>query len=133
MIASDALQVAVYGALNGNISAAVYDHVPPNAQAPYVVLGETTMVPWDTHDSDGSEETITLHIWDDAKGTRRMKQVMQQVDTLLHHQSLQLDGAGLVMLRQDFITTFRDAVSPDEVWRHGVLRYRALISDQQES
>lgn len=128
MIASDALQEAVYQALNGYVSAGIYDYVPPKAEAPYVVLGETTIVPWDTHDTDGSEETITLHVWDDAKGSRRLKQVMQEIDAVLHNQILPVDGAVMVQMRHDFSTTFRDAVSPDEVWRHGVLRYRALIS-----
>lgn len=128
MIASDALQVAVYGALNGVISGGVYDHVPTGAAAPYVVLGETTELPWDLHDADGSEETITLHFWDDAKGSRRLKQLMAEADALLHNQTLGLSGASLVLLRRDFVTVFRDAVSPDEVWRHGVIRYRALIT-----
>lgn len=129
MIASDALQAAIYTALNGNVSAGVYDHVPTGAAAPYIVLGETTDIPWDTHDSDGSEETITLHLWDQALGSMRLKALMEAVDALLHDASFALSGATLVMLRREFTAVMRDTSVPNEVWRHGVMRYRAFISE----
>lgn len=130
MIASAALQKAVFVALSGNITGTVHDEVPANTPAPYTVIGETTERPWDAHDSDGSEETLTIHLWSSTPGSTQVKTILAQIDALLHHQSLALDGAPyLVMLRREFVTVLKDESVTGETWRHGVMRYRALISE----
>lgn len=129
MIASAALQKAVYVALGG-ITGGVYDEVPPSTASPYTVIGETTERPWDTHDTDGSEETLVLHVWSSTKGSTQVKTIMAQIDALLHHQTLVMEGSAyLVMLRREFVTVLKDETVAGETWRHGVMRYRALISE----
>ena len=130
MIASAELQAAIFTALSGNITGGVYDEAPPGAQPPYTLIGETTERPWDTHDSDGSEETIVLHVWSQQKGSTETKTIIAEIDALLHHQTLALGGsATLVMLRREFMTVMKDEEIPGELWRHGVVRYRSLISE----
>jgi hypothetical protein len=131
VIASDALQVAVFAALNGNVGAGVYDAVPQGAAAPYVVIGEGTERPWDTMTDEGSEETMTLHVWSRTAGSRQVKQVMAAVDGVLHDATLTLAGAQMVSLRREFVEVLKepDAENPALTWRHGVMRYRTLLTE----
>lgn len=129
MTASWLLQQAVFAALDGQITGPVYDEVDPDSDdALYTVIGETTEVPDDTHEQLGSSETLLLHTWhrdDQVAGSKVVKQEMAAIDELLHHQVLSLDGGGTVALTREFAEVLRDESEPGEVWRHGVMRYRA--------
>lgn len=127
---SSALQHAVYTALSGNITGTVHDEVPPGTAPPYTVIGDVTEVPDDTHTSLGSEETVTIHVFHSAKDSTAVKEVMAEIDVLLHHQTLALSTGTLRLLRREFSEVFRDQTEkPGERWRHGVMRYRATITE----
>jgi hypothetical protein len=128
VIASGALQTAIYAALNGAIGAAVYDEVPPGAAGPYVVIGEGTERPWDTMSDSGSEETVTLHAWSKAKGSLQVKALLAAVDAVLHDARLTLTGATMVIMRREFAEVFKEPAEAGETWRHGVMRYRVLLT-----
>jgi hypothetical protein len=70
-----ASQEIVFDALNGQITAGVYDDVPylpegmPRQNFPYVVIGDDTTTAWDTDDTLGKEITITVHIWSRVRST----------------------------------------------------------------
>ena len=127
MIAAGALQTAIYAALNGVISAAVYDAVPSGSASPYVVIGETTDAPWDTMTDEGSQETVTLHVWSRASGYLEVKNLMQEVDAVLHNAILPLTGATMVNMQREFMGTFSD-LDLGVLWRRGEMRYRVWIS-----
>lgn len=127
MIASDALQRAVFAALSGQVTGSVHDEVPPNATSPYTAIGEMTSVPWETLDGDGSEETITIHVWSVARGSLEAKSIMGEIDAALHNQPLEIDGVGLALLRREFAALNKELTSSGETWRHGMLRFRALM------
>jgi hypothetical protein len=130
VIASIALQKAVFAALNGNVTGGVYDQIPVRTPSPYTVIGETVSErPWDTHDSEGSEEVIMIHVWSLSNGSVEVKEIMGEIDDLLHDASaLPLETGDLVLLHRDYMTVLKEEVKPGETWRHGVLRYRALIT-----
>jgi hypothetical protein len=128
MIASFALQVAIYNALNGNIGAGVYDEVPQGASAPYVVIGEGTERPWDTLTDHGSEETVVLHVWSRAKGWSQAKQIEGQINVILHDARLTLAGATMVIMQREFLERLTEPGDAGGMWRHSVMRYRATIS-----
>lgn len=129
MIASWELQQAVFTALDGAITGPVYDEVPSSAEDTlYTVIGETTAVPDDTHEEDGSSETLVLHVWhhdDAAPGSGALKDEMAAIDALLHHQALDLPGGGSMQLTCEFAEVIKDESVPGETWRHGIMRYRA--------
>lgn len=129
MIASWELQRGVFAALDGNLTGPVYDEIPESADDPlYTVIGETTEVPDDTHDDDGSSETITLHTWyrdATAPGSGPLKREMAAIDALLHHQTLEFDGGGSVFLTREFVEVLKDESVPGETWRHAIMRFRA--------
>lgn len=130
MITSWPLQKAVFGELDGELTGPAYDEVPEDAtDSLYTVIGETTEVPDDTHTDDGSDETITLHTWYRdvlAPGSGPLKQQMAEIDELLHHTPLTLEGGVAVFLTRSFVEVLTEE-DPDtgETWRHGVQRYRA--------
>lgn len=125
------LQKAVFAALDGNVGGSVWDEVPEEEEEDtlYTVIGETTEVPDDTHDQDGSDETITLHTWFrdlEAPGSKALKQELEAIDALLHHQVLALESGGSVFLTRAFTEVLKEEdAETGETWRHGILRYRA--------
>ena len=128
MIASAAVQKAVYVALNGNISASVHDGAAlSGTAAPYVVIGETTEAPWDTMTDEGSQETVTLHLWSKALGYTEVNELMAEVDAILHNAILPLTGAAMVNMQREFKGTLSER-EMDVLWRRGEMRYRVWIS-----
>lgn len=125
MYAADALQAAIYQALNGHVGAAVYDYVPPGTPYPYVVIGHLTEVPDDLHDREGSDVTATLHIWSDATGTKEVNDILAAMDAALHHRRLTVDGAHCWAVVREFTEVLRDQdVETGRPLRHAVARYR---------
>ena len=101
----------------------VYDDVPDRAQFPYVTIGQTTERDWSTGSDDGSEHTLTLHVWSRAAGRREANAVISAARTALHDASLVLDGHRLINLRHEFSDARRD---PDGETFHGTARFRAV-------
>ena len=61
LIPFNELQKQMFTALNGNISAAVYDNVPENVTKPWVTIGEATGIPDNWHGGFGWDITVTVH------------------------------------------------------------------------
>lgn len=132
MIAASVLQTAIYTALTTPaMSVQVFDEVPQGTDlTKYVTIGETAFErAWDTHDSEGSEQFPQVNAWSSAKGSREVQLIMEEIDARLHNQPLTLASGQLVLLQRDFATVLREQPNPGETWRHGVLRYRAIISE----
>ncbi len=105
--------------------AKVFDHVPQDTTVPYVTLGPTTGLPWDTKDSDGMEHSFEVHCWSQYAGQKETKQMMAAVVDALDNVALTVTGHTLVLLQFTFGQTLND---PDGITYHGVLRFRALIN-----
>jgi hypothetical protein len=125
------LQQAVYGALAGDPAiqgllgdpARVFDHVPQGSAFPYLVIGESRAVPFDTKTEAGLDQRLTLHIWSRYRGLKQTKEIMAAAIDVLDGQTLAVSGQMLILLRFEFATTF---VDDDGLTRHGVQRFRAL-------
>lgn len=132
---SGEIQEAVFARLDGEIGDGVglYDQVPERDEEhelvlpPYVTLGDTTWVPDDTHDGFGSIETLTLHVWSDAKGTSEAKTIMGAIVERLHQVTLTLDSGRQIRLVAEFAEVIPEDVDEESNWRHGVLRFRARV------
>jgi hypothetical protein len=136
---ANALQKGIHGrligysalttALGGN---KVYDHVPQNTTAPYVVIGEDTLIDWSTKSRNGWEFTVTIHCWDFAKaGRKSVKTLLGHIYDALHQQeaSITVTGFTLVQIRYEFDTTFQDPniEGQNDKYYHGVMRFRAVL------
>ena len=130
MYAADAVWQAIYAALNGTITGGVYDQVPPEARYPYTVIGESTDVPDDLHDVEGSEMTVTLHVWSAAGSGAEVDTIMAQIDTALHHAPPAVSGARLWSVEREFTAVMRDQ-DPDtgDPLRHGIMRFRLNLEE----
>ena len=106
------------------IGASVFDDVPESTSFPYVVLGEDNIQEFGTKDVDGTDTTLTLHIWSEYKGSKETKEIMDRIHDLLHDSSLSVSGFNLINLRFEFSDIMRD---PDGKTRHGVMRFRAVL------
>lgn len=128
------LQKTVFSALNsGNITdyestsiTGVFDDVPQGTAYPYIVVGEETAIDVSSKDKDIFEHTLTVHVWSQYRGRRDIKVIMKQVHDILHDSSLTVSGGSMVNMRQEFQTTLLEG---DGITRHGVIRFRAVVSD----
>ncbi len=128
--ASWALQQAIFAALTADAElttllggARVYDDVPERAEFPYVTFALSNERDWSTGSDDGSEHTLTLHVWSRAAGRREAHEVLGALRRVLNDAALALTGYRLVNLRHEFSEARRD---PDGETYHGITRYRAV-------
>ncbi|MEO0809895.1 MAG: DUF3168 domain-containing protein [Pseudomonadota bacterium] len=125
-----ALQRSIYAALIGDAALTtllggthVYDHVPRGTDFPYITIGQTTERDWSSGNEEGSEHTLTLHIWSRAAGRKEVQTIMAAVRTRLHDQTLALAGYRLVNIRHEFSDLRRET---DGETLRGLMRFRAV-------
>lgn len=122
---ADALQKAVYDALvAASLGVTVYDHVPANAAAPYVQIGDGDASDWGSKTFAGQSVGIAIHVWSEARGFKEANDLASSIHTALHEVALSLTGGTLVQLR--FATSNR-VNDPDGVTKHVAMRFEALI------
>lgn len=105
------------------LTALVYDEVPASAVFPYVVLGEVTTTPFDTNDSTGEEQTITIHVWSEYRGKKEVKQIQEHIYNALNRYALNV-AADMIDCQQEYSADFLDAGG---IRRHGVQRFRIYV------
>ena len=128
------LQKAIFSRLNGGsivdeqdqAITGVFDDVPEGSAYPYVVIGEETATNIGTKDKDMHEYTQTIHVWSQYRGLKEIKEIMEQIYTLLNDYSITVSGASAISLRHEFQTTLTEG---DGLTRHGVMRFRVVVSD----
>jgi hypothetical protein len=130
-----AAQEAIFAALNNTLPCRIYDAPPglpagqPEADFPYVVIGDDTTRPWDTDDSLGATVTITLHFWSRYNGRREVKTLMALAHEALHRGQPAVSGFRTVDCLHEFSST--PPVEADGKTRHGIQRYRLTLQKEQ--
>ncbi|MEO9341127.1 DUF3168 domain-containing protein [Mesorhizobium sp. SB112] len=112
---------ALIAALGGS---RIFDHVPVNAQFPYISFGRTSMYDWSTSTEHGSEQFFTLHIWSKDKGKRQALDILELAKSRLETAALEPAAHHLVNLIFDFAEVRQNE---DLSLYHGLLRYRAVL------
>ena len=125
------LQEALYSKLNGdatlgNLIEGVFDSVPDDNTLPIVVIGEGTTTDNATKTLDARDYVFTIDVWSSYRGMKETKNIMQRVYTLLHDTALSVSGANVITLRCEFTTQVTEG---DGVIRHGIMRFRAFITN----
>lgn len=129
------LQKAVYLALDGNLSAPVYDSVDQDTAYPYVVIGEDNFTDWSSDLKDGMEATITVHVWDrpegetGSRGKKTTKTIQSEIYSILHRSSFDVGEYGNPGMSFEYSDCFMDA---DGITYHGVQRFRVNIAEKSE-
>jgi len=137
----NALQAAIYTRLTGYAAlttalggSKVYDHVPQDTPAPYVVIGDDISIPSDTKTSNGWEVTLTIHCFDFEKaGRKSVKTLMGHIYDALHKSetNITVTGFTLVYLTCADQLTYQETAyeGAGDHYYHGVQRFTALITD----
>lgn len=128
--ASCSLQQGIYQALAGDPQvtgllggANIYDDAPQNASFPYLTFGQTTERDWSTGTEDGSEHTVTLHVWSRGGGKKQTHEIIDVIRDALNAAPLRIADHTLVNLRHEFSEARHDE---DGETYHGIVRYRAV-------
>lgn len=127
---ADALQVGLYMLLSGDATldaliTGVYDHVPEDAEPPYVVIGEMLASPDGAHGSYGRQTSCSVHTWTRAQSHRPGNAIGARIAALLSRREEALDphvGGHIVwMVEHEFSQALID---PEPGIRHRVDRFR---------
>lgn len=128
-----ALLLADHAYESGSPSVAgVYEYVPQSeapesvAPFPYVVVGDTTVVEWDTDDVNGHEHTVVIHVWDRHRGRRRVRQIQDAIYAALHGASFTVAGHALIYCYWEFSDILSEE---DPVSQHAVTRFRIVTQE----
>lgn len=124
------LQKQLYAALNGVISAPVYDNVPENQSKPWVTIGEVFGVPDNWHGGFGWDIMATIHAWTKSKGFKPTLDLANEFIPILDHQldSLAMPSTwSVVSIRFVQLQTLRD---PDPEIRHVPVQFRIVIHQE---
>jgi len=108
----------------------IYSNPPPAAQFPFITLGQTVNLDWSTGTEDGTEHSLTLHVWSRADSVAEVHEIIEVIRTVLHNQPLTLDDHYLVNLRHEFTEA---RIDPDGETLHGIVRYRAVTEPEQQA
>ena len=130
LIPFNELQKQMFTALNGNISAAVYDNVPENVTKPWVTIGEATGIPDNWHGGFGWDITVTVHVWTKSRGFKSALDIAAEVIAIFDHQleSLAMGASwSVVSIRFQQIQTLRD---PDPEIRHVPVQFGIVIHQE---
>lgn len=124
------LQKALYERFSGHAPlmdriTGVFDDAPKDQLAPYVTMGESTVMDWGTKVNDGEEVTATLHCWSEYPGKREAKEILSLMLEALSEPLTIEGGFSVDLSRLEMMEVLDD---PDGVTKHGVLRVRFLIS-----
>lgn len=99
-----ALQTAIRAKLAG-ISAPVYDSVPDNATAPYVVIGDDAETPVSMDGRQGLDVLATIEVWTDVRGRWQAKAIQAEVNAALHRQPLAVTGYNVLGVDEQSAST----------------------------
>lgn len=121
MSASLAMQRLLVAALAGVPGVTgVYDAPPPDAVAPYLVVGPDLVIDWSTKTEPGHEHRIAVSVWDAGPGAARAKALMGSVEAALAGLAGSRDGHLLVSTRLLRTLVLTDAGG----WTQGIVEFR---------
>lgn len=124
------LQTAVIAKLKGSaplsaLVTGVYDEVPEGASLPYVSLGSITETASDTHDHQGLDTLIVIHVWSEYQGNAEAADIFAAVDAALDRVPLTVAGFKYVSIKHEQHQFVKD---PDPRIRHVNAQYRVWLT-----
>ena len=125
------LQERIYTTLNddstlGALITGVFDAVPDDTSLPVVIIGPHTTSDNGSKTLDGRDYVFNIDVYSDYRGMKEIKNIQKEIYRLLHESSLSVSGASFVDCRCEFTT---DILEDDGITRHGVMRFRAFVTD----
>ncbi|WTW96605.1 DUF3168 domain-containing protein [Streptomycetaceae bacterium NBC_01309] len=129
----DPLHRAVYARLTGDaelmaVVTGVWDHIPEDAECPFIQLGEVVETPDNRHGGFGRQSVLTLHTWSKYRGYGEARAIVAHQVRLLDHQPLTIAGHHHIATRYEFAQLLTDPEPPGDL-RHGITRFR-IVTEQ---
>lgn len=112
--------------LNEWVNRRAFDHVPQQAEFPYITFGTARTYDWSTSTERGGEHLLTLHVWTHRAGRKIVLDIMDRIEQLLLSAPLPLEGHKLVSLHLECTQT---ALADNHGGFAGIMRYRAVTED----
>jgi len=124
----NSLQKGIYSRLtDGSFTFDVYDEVPENTATPYAEIGSCS-VALDLETI--SECTTTLHAFSDTAGNKQCNDMLEMAIESLTSSALTLDeDFSQALGRLELAEIFKEYHADGKLIRHGVLRFRWILSD----
>jgi hypothetical protein len=104
----------------------VYDSVMPNKKRPYIALGETTSLPWDTKTSKGYEVSCEVLVYSDYKGDKEVNLIADELYELFKDKLVLPEG--MKVIKQSIEEGSVDRL---EDYRECVFNIRLLIFKEE--
>lgn len=123
------LQTAIFTKLNAvpALAGRVFDTVPEPAPFPYVSLGSIIEYPDDSHDAQGLNALVTIHVWDKSASAGRVYDLFAAIDAALDRQPLAITGFRDVQIKH---TQHQSIDDPDPDIRHINAQYRVHMTKE---
>lgn len=125
MAAEIELQTAIIGALYA-VGYPVYDDVPQDTAAPYIVIGDSTLNQFDADGRSGFDCLCTIHSWSAYRGRKEVKEMQAAIYEALHRAELTFTNYSFIGCDYEQSLTLVDA---DDVHRHGVQQFRVKFTE----
>ena len=126
----NSLQKGIYSRLTeGSFTFNVYDEVPENSPTPYAEIGSCSVA---LDLETVSECTTTLHAFSDTAGNKQCNDMLEMAIESLTSSALTLDeDFSQAMGRLELAEIFKEYHADGKLIRHGVLRFRWILSDDE--
>jgi len=125
------IQQAIYTKLAADPAltalATVCDEIPEVVPYPHVAFGEFIEERADSHDGQGLDVAVILHIWSRYRGYAECAAILAHLDRLLDRQPLVVPGFEDVSIFREHHRMMRD---PDPDIRHCPVRFRVWLSKE---
>ena len=125
-------QKAVYQALIANqnllcLVNGVYDFIEQNLEYPYITIGESSDLEWDTFYDVGRTTLFSVHVWSNDRGTKKAQEILSEVYSSLTRVKLTTEeNFNFVTCQYESGDMFRD--DGGLIW-HGVHQYRIIVEE----
>lgn len=123
------LQTAVYAKLNAVplLADRVHSDLPELTAYPCVQIGSFTEVPDDTHDAQGLDVLLVIHVWSKAPGNGEVFDYFAAVDAALDRAPLAVSGFTDVYIKR---TATEVVADPDPDVKHINSQFTIRISKE---
>ena len=124
------LQTAIYERLSTDTALSalvtgVFDAVPEDQPYPYVVIGEPSVLPFESKNTFGEQIDLVIHAWSEYAGKKEAYDMLSACQKALAYR-LNVTGFRIEKVERKGINVFDDI---DPRLRHGVLRMRFFINN----
>lgn len=133
-LASHKVQEAVFSILDADTTlglklTGVYDQPPETAAFPYLSMGDTNVSVTDLKDRSGVRLNFEVSLWSDEPSQMQVKELMADVDAVLHRNNVQVLGFDTLPMRLLNANIVRQYNEAGSLYR-GRLSYSVLVYSQ---